>query len=137
MIPEHAAAVLARLEAHTVLTGRVVDGGVDETLDLKPPPYVVVYIDSGQRSTERMSNPSPERADFRVTVKSVGEDPNQARAFADAVMTQLMEGWRPTVTGWKVEPLQHALSFAPERDTDFRPTVFEGSDEFTFTTRKA
>lgn len=136
MIRDHAAAVLARLEAHTVLAGKVVDGGVDDTVDVKPPPYIVVFIDSGQRSTERMSNPSPERADFRVTVKSVGEDPNQARAFTDAVMTQLL-GWRPTVAGYKVEPVQHGLSFAPERDTDFRPTVFEGSDDFTFTTRKA
>lgn len=136
MIRAHVDAVLARLGAHAVLAGRVVDGGVDDAADVKPPPYIVVYVDSGQRSTERLSNVMPERADFAVTVKSVGEDRNQAHAFAEAVMEQLL-GWAPTVTGRRITALRHGLSLAPERDTDFSPVVYEGSDDFMFTSRKA
>jgi hypothetical protein len=135
MIGEHVSAVLARLEAHETLAGRVVDGGVDETEEVKPPPYVVVYVDSGQRSTERLANANPERADFYVTVKSVGEDRRQAHAFVDAVMEQFL-GWKPTVAGYRTTPLQHGPSFPPSRDSDFRPAVFEASDDFTFTSRK-
>lgn len=136
MIRAHTDTLLARLEANTVLAGRVVDGLVDPAAPLLPPPYVAVQVDSGLRAVERHSSEQPTQADFRITVQSVGADANQARYFAEKVMDQFL-GWRPEVAGWAPQAVRHRRTSPAQPDTSVSPPSQYISDVFNLTTRKA
>lgn len=114
----------------------VVDGAVDPNAAALLPPYVVVYVDSGARSVERESSEQPTAAEFRIVTHSVGADANQARYFAEKVMTQFL-GWRPTVTGWAPQAVSHSRSQPVQADTSVSPASQYITDVFKLTSRKA
>ena len=136
MIRAHVDALLARLRADTALASIVVDGIVDPLAPVLPPPYVTMQVDSGVRSVERESSEQPTQADFRIAVHSVGVDANQARYFAEKVMAQFL-GWRPVVTGWAPQAVQHRRSAPLQPDTTINPAPQYITDVFNLTSRKA
>jgi len=137
MIRAHVDALLARLRLHAALATVVVDGIVDPANPPKDPPYVAVQVDSGVKSVERESSEVPTKADFRITVHSVGVDANQARYFAEKVHDQFLAGWRPVVTGWAPQAVQHRRSTPAQPDTSITPASQYITDVFTLTSRKA
>jgi hypothetical protein len=118
------------------MAGIVVDGIVDPLAPVLPPPYVAVQVDSGMRRVERESSENPTQADFRIAVHSVGVDANQARYFAEKVMAQFL-GWRPVVTGWAPQAVQHRRSAPMQPDTTINPAPQYITDVFNLTSRKA
>jgi hypothetical protein len=136
MIRAHVDALLARLRLDTAMAGIVVDGIVDPLAPVLPPPYVAVQVDSGMRRVERESSENPTQADFRIAVHSVGVDANQARYFAEKVMAQFL-GWRPVVTGWAPQAVQHRRSAPMQPDTTINPAPQYITDVFNLTSRKA
>lgn len=137
MIRAHVAALLARLRANPALTARVIDGAADPDDAALVPPFVVVYVDSGLRSVEREASEVPTKADFRITTHSVGVDADQARFFAEKVQDQLLGGWRPTVTGWAPQALQHSRTQPVTADTTVSPPSAYITDLFSLASRKA
>jgi hypothetical protein len=133
---ELAAQVLARLEASSPLTGKVIDGAVDPDNPPLPPPYVVVYVDTGLRSAERASSDQPTRADSRIITHAVGVDANQARFFAGKVLDQLL-GWRPVIAGWAPEAVAHHRSMPVDTDKATSPPTQYLTNAFKLTSRKA
>jgi hypothetical protein len=136
MIREHVDAILTRLRADSTLAGIVLDGAADPNEAVVLPPYVVVYVDSGTRSVEREASEQPTAAEFRIVTHAVGVDANQARFFADKVMGQFL-GWRPTVTGWAPQAVQHSRSQPVQADTSVSPASQYIADVFKLTSRKA
>jgi len=136
VIRAHVDALLARLRLDTAMAGIVVDGIVDPLAPVLPPPYVAVQVDSGMRRVERESSENPTQADFRIAVHSVGVDANQARYFAEKVMAQFL-GWRPVVTGWAPQAVQHRRSAPMQPDTTINPAPQYITDVFNLTSRKA
>lgn len=132
---ELAEQVLARLEASSALTGRVVDGAVDPDNPPFPPPYVVVYVDTGLRTSERATSDQPTRADSRIITHAVGEDATQARYFAGRVIDQLL-GWKPTITGWRPEAISHKRSLPVETDKATSPPTQYLTNAFGLISRK-
>lgn len=127
--------VLARLEASSPLTGKVIDGAVDPDNLPLPPPFVVVYINSGLRTPERASSDQPTRADSRIITHAVGIDANQARFFAERVVEQLL-GWKPTITGWRPEAVSHERSLPVETDKATTPPTQYLTNAFILISRK-
>lgn len=136
MIRDLADQVLGRLAAAPQLTGKIIDGAVDPENPPFPPPYIVVFVNSGRRSAERASSDQPTRADSKITTHSVGFDANQARYFAEIVVEQLL-GWRPTITGWRPEAVSHDRSLPVETDKSMSPPTQYLTDSFKVTSRKA
>lgn len=132
---ELAEQVLARLEASATLAGKVVDGAVDPDDPPFPPPYVVVYINSGLRTAERASSDQPTRADSRIITHAVGVDAYQARFFAERVTEQLL-GWKPTITGWRPEAISHERSLPVETDKATSPPTQYLTNAFRLISRK-
>ena len=136
MIRAHKVAVLARLRADPPMASNVIDGIIDPLAPVVPPPYVAVSMDSGRRTVERESSEQPTSAEFRIAVHSVGVDADQAGYFAEHVMAQLL-GWRPTVTGWAPQAVQHFRSAPVQPDTTVNPATQYITDVFTLTSRRA
>jgi hypothetical protein len=128
--------VLARLEAAAPLAGKVIDGAVDPDNLPFPPPFVVVYVDTGLRSAERASSDQPTRADSRIIAHAVGEDAVQARFFAGLVVDQLL-GWKPTIAGWASEAVAHHRSLPVETDKSTSPPTQYLANAFKLISRKA
>lgn len=114
----------------------VIDGIVDPAAPPVPAPYVAVQMDSGRRTVERESSEQPTSAEFRITVHSVGVDADQAGYFAEHVFAQLL-GWRPTVTGWAPQAVQHFRSAPVQPDTTVNPAPQFITDVFTLTSRRS
>lgn len=114
----------------------VIDGIVDPLAPVVPAPYVAVAMNSGKRTVERESSETPTSAEFRITVHSVGVDADQAGFFAERVMAQLL-GWRPAVTGWTPQAVQHSRSLDAQPDTTVNPATQYITDVFTLTSRRA
>ena len=136
MIRAHKAAVLSRLRADSAMANIVIDGIVDPLAPVVPAPYVAVAMNSGKRTVERESSETPTSAEFRITVHSVGVDADQAGFFAERVMAQLL-GWRPAVTGWTPQAVQHSRSLDAQPDTTVNPATQYITDVFTLTSRRA
>lgn len=136
MIRAHVDALLARLGADAALAGKVIDGIVDPLAPPVPPPYVAVQVDSGVRTVERESSEQPTQADFRIITHAVGVDANQARYFAEKVLAQFL-GWRPVVTGWAPQAVQHRRSSPVQPDTTINPARQYITDVFNLTSRRA
>ena len=81
-----------------------------KAFDSTPPtstvyPYVVVYFDSGVRSSQREADVRTTREHgWQTTV--VGNNAAQVRAALDRV-TAALEDWRPTVTGVSFSKVEH------------------------------
>lgn len=136
MIRALADQVLARLRASSPLSTVVVDGAVDPNDPEVKPPYVVVYVNSGRRSTERESSEQPTRADSKIITHCVGVDANQARYFSEKVLEQLL-GWRPVIAGWAPAAIAHDRSLPVETDKSTSPPTQYLTDSFTLVSRKA
>lgn len=134
MIRAHKNAVLARLRSDAALASVVVDGAVDPNAPPVLPPYVVVYMDSGRRSVDRISSVTPTQADFRITTHCVGVDVDQAEYLAEKVFSLLL-GWTPVVNGWSPVAIQHQRTAPPQTDRSVNPATQYISDVFTFTSR--
>lgn len=137
MIRAHKAAILSRLRADPPMASIVIDGIVDPNAPPVPPPYIAVSMDSGRRTVERESSEQPTAAEFRITVHSVGIDADQAGYFAERVMAQLLDGWRPVVAGWTPQAVQHSRSAPVQPDTTVNPATQYITDVFTLMSRKA
>lgn len=107
MIREHAAAVIALLDAVADLT--VYDGHVPSEPAF---PYAVVYADNGTRSEVSIGFAS-DQLSMLVQVTSVGATADAARIIADKVSTALLD-ITPTITG---------RICAPIRLEDTRPAI--------------
>jgi hypothetical protein len=118
------------------MANNVIDGIVDPAAPPVLAPYVSVSMDSGRRTVERQSSEQPTSAEFRITVHSVGVDADQAGYFAEHVMAQIL-GWRPTVTGWTPQAVQHFRSAPVMPDTTVNPATQYITDVFTLTSRRA
>ena len=114
----------------------VIDGIVDPLAPVVPAPYVAVSMDSGRRTVERESSEQPTSAEFRITIHFVGVDADQAAYFAERGMTQLL-GWRPMVTGWAPQAVQHFRSAPVQPDTTVNPATQYITDVFNLISRKA
>lgn len=136
MIRALAAQVKARLEANPVLAGKVIDGAVDPANPPFPPPYLVLYVNSGRRSVERESSDQPTRADSRIITHAVGVDADQARFWSEKVLEQLL-GWRPVIAGWRPQAVAHDRSLPVETDKSTSPPTQYLTDSFTVVSRKA
>ena len=136
MIRAHTDALLARLRADSAMAAIVVDGIIDPAAAPLPPPYVAMQIDSGVRTVERESSEQPTQANFRITTHAVGVDANQARYFAEKVLAQFL-GWRPVVTGWAPQAVQHRRSSPVQPDTTINPAPQHITDVFNLTSRRA
>jgi hypothetical protein len=125
-IRDHAAAIKARLEQDTVLASCTFEGVVTD----RPQRYCAFFINSGYREQYRQTGPDA-RADFNVTVHSVGVDPAQAQAVAERVYAQLL-GFIPAVTGRRCARLRSVSAQPTQIDDTVQPPVFYSVDEFTF-----
>lgn len=131
MIRNHKQAVLDRLREDNVLTAVTFDGFVEDA----PERYCVVYADSGQRSTERITG-LQSRSDFEYTIHSVGATVDQAQRIAERVYAQLM-GFRPSVTSRQCWPITAQASQPVRRDEDSPVPVFFGVDVFRLSSTPA
>lgn len=121
------AAVVARLEADTALTGSVFVGLVTD----RPDRYVALFPTSGHRTQSRLTGPS-RLSTMTFTVHSVGSTADQAQAVTDHVFAQLLD-WTPTVDGINARRLVHASSQPIQRDDDVSPSLFYCVDDFDLT----
>ena len=99
-------------------------------------PYVVVYFDSGMRSSDRVSDARVSREHgWQTTV--VGVNADQVVAALDRV-TAALEDWRPTVTGRSCQKVTHDGS-QPTRHDETLPdrTLFIATDQWLVTSDPA
>jgi hypothetical protein len=136
-IRDHVNAFLARLEADPVFAGKVIDTNEPKTADLRVPPYLVVYSNTGKVVNERATAELPHRLDFQYTVHAVGINADQARAWAGKVF-MLMAGWKPTVAGWRTQGMTKQRQPLPlQFDKSYTPELVYSVDIYDQTTRKA
>lgn len=127
MIRDHAAAVQARLEADSFLTGRVYEGIVND----RPDRYCSFFLNSGLRTGDRLAGPDVV-GDFTLTVHSVGSIPEQAQFIAEHVLAQLLN-FTLTVDGRQCSLLRHIASIPLTMDDSVSPVIYYAVDEFSFT----
>lgn len=118
------------------MTNIVIDGIVDPEAPPVLPPYVAVSTATNGFSVERESSETPTMLEFRIHVHSVGVDANQAAYFSDHVLIQFA-GWRPVVSGWSPQAVQHYRSAPVMPDTSVNPASQYITDVFTLTSRRA
>ena len=137
-IRDHIDPVLARLGAHPLLSGKVIDTdprSADPGMGPRKAPYVAVFTNTGFDDYTRAACEIPDRMHFIFLIHSVGEDANQARAFAGLVWTQLT-GWKPTVAGWRPTALKRTTDtpFYAIHDKDFSPELVYTTDRYDLRT---
>lgn len=129
MIDEHAAAVLALLDADNtspalvVLDGKVPNGTL--------PPYVLVYVAD---SDPELADSTPltgrsERYVMRAYCHSVGGNGQAARMVADRVRAALLDVV-PTVAGRNCFPIRREDGQPPQRDESTGTTVIDKVDVY-------
>jgi hypothetical protein len=136
-IRDHVEAFLNKLRAEPLFTGKVIDTNDPKGDDPRIPPYVVVYSNTGKATSERATSEVPNRLDFQFTLHFVGEDANQARAWAGKGY-MLLAGWRPTVTDWRPQGVTKQKTPLPlQFDKTFTPALVYSVDIYDLVTRKA
>lgn len=130
MIPEHAAAVLALLQADPNL--RVFDGSPP---NLTAPPYVVAWVSLDSEGSDRLTVVT-DRPAFRVTTHSVATTGAGARIISGRVRAALLDVTL-TVTGWRPWPIRHELGLPPQLDESTGRPWISVIDGWTFTTTPA
>ena len=124
------AAVLARLEGDSALSGASFDSSVKGS----PEAYAVFYL---QRVYEyRSGSADPTAVDWTLTVHSVALDAVGARSFSGRVTGQL-NGWRPSVDGWRSGQLRHTASTPADYDTSVAPAIVYCVDQFSWRSDRA
>jgi hypothetical protein len=131
VIDEHAAAILALLDADNTAPALVVyDGKVP---DGSPPPssnpYVLVYFAAYDSETNRPLTLASQRAVVRAYCHSVGGNAKAARIVADRVRVALLDVV-PTVAGRKCFPIRREDSQPPQRDESTGTTVMDQIDTY-------
>ena len=105
-----------------------------KVFDTPPPsttatPYVVVYFDSGVRSSDREADKRIRRDHGWMTV-TVGSSATQTRAAIDR-LTSALEDWRPDVTGVTFSKVEHEGTQPTRRDPDMPDRVlFIATDQW-------
>ena len=105
-----------------------------KVFDTPPPsttatPYVVVYFDSGVRSSDREADKRIRRDHGWMTV-TVGSSATQTRAAIDR-LTPALEDWRPDVTGVTFSKVDHEGTQPARRDPDMPDRVlFIATDQW-------
>jgi hypothetical protein len=105
-----------------------------KAFDTPPPtttttPYVVVYFDSGVRTSDRETDQRVQRDHGWQTV-TVGSSATQARAAVDRV-TGALEDWRPAVDGVTFSKVDHEGTQPVRRDPDMPDRVlFIATDQW-------
>lgn len=124
MIQEHAAAVLALLDADNTAPALVVlDGKVPTGQTL---PYVLVYFDDTdpELHDSRPLTGASQRHITRAIAHCVGANAQAARMVADRVRTALLDVV-PTVTGRTCLPIRREDGQPPVRDETTGTAVFD------------
>jgi hypothetical protein len=129
VIDEHAAAVLALLNAVTSPALTVYDGKVPSGIDPKTTPYVLVYFASGR--PDLTFDSATYTFQLRATCHSVGGNAQAARMVADRVATALLDV-TPTVSGRSCFPIRWEEGFPPQRDESTGQTVMDQVDVYAF-----
>jgi hypothetical protein len=136
-IRDHVDPFLARLRADPVFAGNVIDTNEPKDAPVRVPPYLVVYSDTGQATSERTTAELPNRLDFQFTLHAVGVDANQARAWAGKAF-MLLAGWKPAVDGWRPTGVTKRKQPLPlQFDKTFTPALVYSVDIYDLVSRKA
>lgn len=129
MIDEHAAALLALLDADNNTPALVVyDGKAPSPLpDVRTNPYVLVYFDSNDPEFDFDAHPW--LFQMTATCHCVGGSAQAARMVADRVRTALV-GVTPTVAGRSCYPIGRESGVPPQRDESTGSTVMDQVDSY-------
>jgi hypothetical protein len=122
------AAVKSRLLQLPELQGSVFHGVVTD----RPERYITFFLNSGVRSPYRYTGAST-RADFTVTVHSVGKTDEQVGWLQERVLGQFVD-WVPELVGRKCFRLTHEVARPTDLDDSLSPPLFYAVDEFDFST---
>lgn len=129
MIDEHAAAVLALLDAvNDVPALNVHDGKVPSNTDPKTAPYVLVYFDSNDPEFDKEA--APYRFEMTAVCHSVAGSAKAARMVADRVRTALL-GVTLSVVGRACFPITREAGTPPDRDESTGSLVMDQVDIYT------
>ena len=123
----HVAAVVARIAGSGAQALAVYDSRPSDPTY----PYVIVYADGGVKSSDREADERiTHRQGFQTTV--VGRSAAQCRAALDRA-TGRLENWRPTVTGWTCNKVDHSDSQPIQADESLPDrTLFYATDQWSF-----
>lgn len=128
MIDEHAAAVLALLNAAPgPPTLYVFDGKVPTGTDPAAKPYVLVYFDAAQPDLSFVGRSWTFQ--LGITCHSVGATARAARMVADRVRTALLDV-APVVATRKCWPIRWDSGTPPQRDEQTGASVFDQVDVY-------
>ncbi len=128
MIDEHAAAVLAMLDAvNDAPALNVHDGKVPPNTDPKSAPYVLVYFDSNDPESDKEARPY--RFEMTAICHSVGSSARAARMVADRVRAALL-GITPAVAGRSCFPITREAGAPPDRDESTGELVMDQVDVY-------
>lgn len=127
MIDEHAAAVLAILNAAVTSPRKVFDGFVPTGTDPRVTPYVVIYFDSSDPEFDFRGQ--PQTFELTATCHSVGGNAQATRQVADMVRSALL-GVRPTISGRDCYPIRRDPGAPPQRDESTGTLTMDGLDVF-------
>ena len=130
---DHAAAILALLNANVVLAGKVYDGKVADPIP--SPPYVLVYLHM-ERLPDALGN-ALDGLSKAVTIRAichcVGADAIGARAMAYQVSAALLDV-RPTIGTRNCGLIQQESSQPPVRDELTGTLVMDAIDTYRLMT---
>lgn len=128
------ALVKARLEAATVLSGRVRDTALTPTGEVFQGNYLLLFMGANpdELVTERLgrSSQAGDDADWVFTVRSVAVDAAGVRLLAQAAFKQLV-GWVPSAAGVKFSAVAHDGSEFVREDTSLKPSLFFAEDDYS------
>lgn len=136
---KHFAAVKARLEASSVLAGRVYNTfAVDASGAPIRTAYVILYggapdVLNDDRVTAPQSRDSD--AEYVYTVRSVGPTADSALATADVATGQLI-GFVPTVAGRRCSKIKLEDGGVVELDNSIKPPLFYIDQDFLLISRR-
>jgi hypothetical protein len=127
VIEEHAAAVLALLNAAITTPRKVFDGKVPTGTDPEPNPYVLVYFDSNDPEFDFQA--LPWQFEMAATCHCVGGSALAARQLADVVRTALV-GVVPVISGRTCMPITREPGTPPQRDESTGVLVMDQIDQY-------
>lgn len=128
MIDEHAAAVLALLDADNTAPPLVVyDGRVPNGVSVPANPYVLAYFAGGWPDLTFTSVTLTFQ--LRITLHCVGGNAQAARMVSDRARAALLDV-KPTIASRSCYPIRWDLSLPPRRDETTGSMVMDQVDEY-------